>query len=490
MYKLKEISIANFKRFIAIILIFTTLLIPFQKPKEANAIVGVDDAVLIAGGLALLTALGYTISSTDSKMTADIGRTAADFFGGFIDWTGDKLVGDDSVVVKVTDNIANKVSWDQLQDCFGQPKTVSEMKSLPYGARYLQKAEGYIYGTVSIGVIATVQLKLFNNGALAKTVESKCNPDMYTLSAEKAGSQVGDTRGRLMFKANDIHTYGGFNEYIPDCTYTTFEIDVVDNTTGESLDLSLQEDYTLPYDGTQVIPPATLVDVAPGTTITIPKGTTVADIPKELTKPSDIPGVKSDTEASTDVPITGWDWLDSILNKILNGIRAIPSVLKDFIKSIPGLIVDGIGALIDGIAKLIADVIEGVKAIPGAITSGIDSVIEGIKAIPGAIATGIESVISALFVPTLSFSDSIDKLKSKLGMPTVTFPDFSKKEPLTFNLDFSINVFGKDIEANAPVTLDQPWWSVCREILLGMEMFYIIVFAYKKISALHGGDGE
>lgn len=131
-------------------------------------------------------------------------------------------------------------------------------------------------------------------------------------------------------------------------------------------------------------------------------------------------GYVNDKTATGDV-ITGWKWLDNILNAILDAILSIPVAIKD------------------GIASL--------------------------------------------FVPTLSFSDIIDTLKSKVGLSDFTMPSFGEKKPFVWSVKSDYLTFD--------LVLDQPYFPVCREIMLGFFVFVMIFWSWRKLSALFGGgDGS
>lgn len=417
----------NFKRFIVITCLVTFLFLPFSKPKQAKAIAGVDDAVVILG-LVFLSLAGYTIVANDDEMVKDIGRTVGEGLDGMWDIT----MGEDGFVATSLDWYADKFTESYIGKEFGTPKTVSKFEQFPYSTGI---APGNYYGQIDLVQNAKLKLEIYTNNVLTSTTEKSFTAGTWL----KIGTST--TNRYDVYRFNIVEGEPGtgiWNQYLYNDALKhdiakpiRIELTATDVITGNPITdgIGVKNEVTIPYDGTQVKAHDTPLEVPKGTTISVPQGVVdkvaSGSLPTTVEKVEDL-GVTVDKDVATDV-ITGWKWLDKILTKILDAILSIPGAIKD------------------GIASL--------------------------------------------FVPTLSFSDSIDKLKSKLGLPNVTFPNFSNKVPLSFTVDFQH--LGKYFEGyKFTVTLDQPWWPMLRAILLGFEMLGIIGFAYRKVTSLHGGEGD
>lgn len=417
----------NFKRFIVITCLVTFLFLPFSKPKQAKAIAGVDDAVVILG-LVFLSLAGYTIVANDDEMVKDIGRTVGEGLDGMWDIT----MGEDGFIATSLDWYADKFTESYIGKEFGTPKTVSKFEQFPYSTGI---APGNYYGQIDLVQNAKLKLEIYTNNVLTSTTEKSFVAGTWL----KIGTST--TNRYDVYRFNIVEGEPGsgiWNQYLYNDALKhdiakpiRIELTATDVITGNPITdgIGVKNEVTIPYDGTQVKAHDTPLEVPKGTTISVPQGVVdkvaSGSLPTTVEKVEDL-GVTVDKDVATDV-ITGWKWLDKILTKILDAILSIPGAIKD------------------GIASL--------------------------------------------FVPTLSFSDSIDKLKSKLGLPNVTFPNFSNKVPLSFTVDFQH--LGKYFEGyKFTVTLDQPWWPMLRAILLGFEMLGIIGFAYRKVTSLHGGEGD
>ena len=112
----------------------------------------------------------------------------------------------------------------------------------------------------------------------------------------------------------------------------------------------------------------------------------------------------------------------------------------------------------------------------------LTKILDAILSIPGAIKDGIAS----LFIPTLDLSDIGTALCDKFNIPTIDFPTFTDSSPLILDYDLSNVLPGFKIYK----PLDWEFFSTLRSWLLGLEVFIIIYFFGKKISALHGGSGD
>lgn len=100
--------------------------------------------------------------------------------------------------------------------------------------------------------------------------------------------------------------------------------------------------------------------------------------------------------------------------------------------------------------------------------------------------SALKDLLVFLFVPTLSIADTKQLFLDRLSVPVFSAPgDSLNKEPLTFT--FPVVVPGVN-STEVVVTLDQPWFPFIREIILGFISYLLVLFAYKKISSLSGGD--
>lgn len=99
----------------------------------------------------------------------------------------------------------------------------------------------------------------------------------------------------------------------------------------------------------------------------------------------------------------------------------------------------------------------------------------------------LRSLLVSLFVPSISLAQTKELIMQRLSLPIFSAPnDTLNKEPFTFT--FKLGSYENIDEAEIVVTLDQPWFVVIRELILGYLCYLAVLFAYKKISSLHGSD--
>lgn len=421
---LKKYKLGNFKRFIVITCLVTFLFLPFSKPKQAKAIAGVDDAVVILG-LVFLSLAGYTIVANDDEMVKDIGRTVGEGLDGMWDIT----MGEDGFVATSLDWYADKFTESYIGKEFGTPKTVSKFEQFPYSTGI---APGNYYGQIDLVQNAKLKLEIYTNNVLTSTTEKSFTAGTWL----KIGTST--TNRYDVYRFNIVEGEPGtgtWNQYLYNDAIKhdiakpiRIELTATDVITGNPITdgIGVKNEVTIPYDGTQVKAHDTPLEVPKGTTISVPQGVVdkvaSGSLPTTVEKVEDL-GVTVDKDVATDV-ITGWKWLDKILTKILDAILSIPGAIKD------------------GIASL--------------------------------------------FIPTLSLSDTLNVLKNKLGIPTLDLPNITSKKPFEFTIDLS----AIHSSYKGTVKLDQPWWPITRAVVLAFEMYCIYIFAYRKITALHGGEGD
>lgn len=409
-------------RFLCCFLIISFLFLPFSKPKQAKAIAGVDDAVVILG-LVFLSLAGYTIVANDDEMVKDIGRTVGEGLDGMWDIT----MGEDGFIATSLDWYADKFTESYIGKEFGAPKTVSKFEQFPYSTGI---APGNYYGQIDLVQNAKLKLEIYTNNVLTSTTEKSFTAGTWL----KIGTST--TNRYDVYRFNIVEGEPGsgiWNQYLYNDALKhdiakpiRIELTATDVITGNPITdgIGVKNEVTIPYDGTQVKAHDTPVEVPKGTTISVPKETVdkvaSGSLPTTIEKVEDI-GVTVDKDVAGDGVITGWKWLDKILTKILDAILSIPGAIKD------------------GIASL--------------------------------------------FVPTLSFSDIIDTLKSKVGLSDFTMPSFGEKKPFVWSVKSDYLTFD--------LVLDQPYFPVCREIMLGFFVFVMIFWSWRKLSALFGGgDGS
>lgn len=423
---------SNFKRFIIITCLVTFLFLPFSRPQKAHAFapaIPIAIAKLLPYvGASILALAGCSFIDTEASKYA--GQKLIDEYGDFILFEVDPWFGSPHWVKGSdmwNDDWADWTYNYRIDDSFVE-KFDSIIDSVPkdiVSAGISVVTGTYVDVTAEKPVIFKV---LENDGGTAtfyptKHIEDSSYIKKHSVATLEVGKQYrlrtqsfpgGTTNAYFVDVETGLNTLANLRIYNTSSSVCfddkiklevlkeiPFDSDTVAGASKDKLTTSLPVDSSMDISNVKEFP------------------LTADDVTAEN-------GYVSDKTATGDV-ITGWKWLDDILNAILDSILSIPGAIKD------------------GIASL--------------------------------------------FVPTLSFSDSIDKLKSKLGLPNVTFPNFSDKVPLSFTVDFQH--LGKYFEGyKFTVTLDQPWWPMLRAILLGFEMLGIIGFAYRKVTSLHGGEGD
>lgn len=98
----------------------------------------------------------------------------------------------------------------------------------------------------------------------------------------------------------------------------------------------------------------------------------------------------------------------------------------------------------------------------------------------------LKSLLISLFVPSVSLAETKELIMERLSLPIFSAPvENLNKEPFTFT--FPIGSFNGVNNSDIVITLNQPWFSVIRELILGYICYLAVLFAYKKISSLHNG---
>lgn len=341
---------ATYRRSLIIFILVTFLFLPFSKPKQAKAIAGVDDAVVILG-LVFLSLAGYTIVANDDEMVKDIGRTVGEGLDGMWDIT----MGEDGFIATSLDWYADKFTESYIGKEFGTPKTVSKFEQFPYSTGI---APGNYYGQIDLVQNAKLKLEIYTNNVLTSTTEKSFTAGTWL----KIGTST--TNRYDVYRFNIVEGEPGtgiWNQYLYNdalkhdiANPIRIELTATDVITGNPITdgIGVKNEVTIPYDGTQVKAHDTPVEVPKGTTISVPKETVdkvaSGSLPTTVEKVEDL-GVTVDKDVAGDDVITGWGWLDDILNSILDGIKAIPGAItgwfyarwqdivdiKDFVVSIP-----------------------------------------------------------------------------------------------------------------------------------------------------------
>lgn len=99
----------------------------------------------------------------------------------------------------------------------------------------------------------------------------------------------------------------------------------------------------------------------------------------------------------------------------------------------------------------------------------------------------LRSLLVSLFIPSISLADTKELIMQRLSLPIFSAPNETlNKEPFTFT--FNLGSYNDIDDTEIVVTLDQPWFSIIRELILGYVCYLAVLFAYRKISSLHGSD--
>lgn len=102
----------------------------------------------------------------------------------------------------------------------------------------------------------------------------------------------------------------------------------------------------------------------------------------------------------------------------------------------------------------------------------------------------ITAALESVFVPTLDFTASIAALQAKFPKFISLKPTLGDRAPLHLYADLSSSIGADSGVYVLDATLDQPWFAICREILLGFIVLGLVYFGYRKISDFFaGGDG-
>lgn len=191
-----------------------------------------------------------------------------------------------------------------------------------------------------------------------------------------------------------------------------------------------------------------------------------------------------------------WDFFEEILNGIKDKIGDVIDAINSLtwvdvisaITGVPSAILEGIADAL-GLEGLFTNVIDTIKSIPLSIYNLFDSILSGILDAINGIVDGIIDGLKKLFIPTLSFKDSIDTLKEKFILPKLSLPSSDiKKEPLKLNKTVDISILNQSYTID--ITLDQEWFPILREIMLGLMVLAIVFFAQRKTSAFFAGGDD
>lgn len=191
-----------------------------------------------------------------------------------------------------------------------------------------------------------------------------------------------------------------------------------------------------------------------------------------------------------------WDFFEEILNGIKDKIGDVIDAINSLtwvdvisaITGVPSAILQGIAEAL-GLEGLFSNVIDTIKSIPLSIYNLFDSILSSILDAINGIVDGIIDGLKKLFIPTLSFKDSIDTLKEKFVLPKLSLPSSDiKKEPLKLNKTVDISILNQSYTID--ITLDQDWFPILREIMLGLMVLALVFFAQRKTSAFFAGGDD
>ena len=406
-------------RSICIFLIFTILLVPFSRPKKANAslVVGIGVAAVTVVGSVILLLAGMSYSDSYSREAE--ARRLFEEHGDKIEFhfkgaAGDTWVTGDKIMLWDTwdGNWRYKEDFPNALDNFvaNTPVAGTSIVQMPYEVIEVpwRGSAGY-----NVQVIEEGSKPVLNcNGSNVDFKNANfqiINMDFY-INPVRCTTSVWDKPGDGSV----------FNIIVAGKEFTTIQTGSSVTIKAGNSNTVITKDYTLDY--TSVVDDAyskdRFISTFPANTSIDVSNVDAKTLPNVIAKDDVIPGVSVDTDTTV---ITGWKWLDNILEKILSAIRSIPS----------------------------------------------------------AIVGGIE----ALFIPTLSLSDVASMIYKKFNIPIIDFPNFSTSKPFVLDYDISSVLPGFKIYK----VLDWEIFSYLRTLSLGLEVFCLIYFFGKKISALHGG---
>ncbi|MDU7215839.1 hypothetical protein [Clostridium sp.] len=426
---LKKYKLGNFKRFIVITCLVTFLFLPFSRPQKAHAFapaIPIAIAKLLPYvGASILALAGCSFIDTEASKYA--GQKLIDEYGDFILFEVDPWFGSPHWVKGSdmwNDDWADWTYNYRIDDSFVE-KFDSIIDSVPKDI--VSAGISVVTGTyVDVTAEKPVTFKVLeNDGGTAtfyptKHIEDPSYIKKHSVATLEVGKQYrlrtqsfpgGTTNAYFVDVETGLNTLANLRIYNTSSSVCfddkiklevlkeiPFDSDTVAGASKDKLTTSLPVDSSMDISNVKEFP------------------LTADDVTAEN-------GYVSDKTATGDV-ITGWKWLDDILNAILDAILSIPVAIKD------------------GIASL--------------------------------------------FIPTLSLSDTLNVLKNKLGIPTLDLPNITSKKPFEFTIDLS----AIHSSYKGTVKLDQPWWPITRAVVLAFEMYCIYIFAYRKITALHGGEGD
>lgn len=211
------------------------------------------------------------------------------------------------------------------------------------------------------------------------------------------------------------------------------------------------EDYTKQWDKTNVGQQSIEVDGAKtGVDISAPiegSNSLTDDIvfPAGIEEGVEVPGLKINTGEGS--------------------IESAPDVTKDETLEHKGILQD----ILDWLGSLVLDLMDFLLNL-------LDKLIDMLK-----------SLLISLFVPSVSLAETKELIMERLSLPIFSAPIGNlNKEPFTFI--FNLGSYNDIDDTEIVVTLDQPWFSIIRELILGYVCYLAVLFAYKKISSLHGSD--
>lgn len=212
------------------------------------------------------------------------------------------------------------------------------------------------------------------------------------------------------------------------------------------------EDYTKQWDKTNVGQQSIEVDGAKtGVDISAPiegSNSLTDDIvfPAGIEEGVEVPGLKINTGEGS--------------------IESAPDVTKDETLEHKGILQD----ILDWLGSLVLDLMDFLLNL-------LDKLIDMLK-----------SLLISLFVPSVSLAETKELIMERLSLPIFSAPtdENLNKEPFTFI--FNLGSYNDIDDTEIVVTLDQPWFSIIRELILGYVCYLAVLFAYKKISSLHGSD--
>ena len=338
-------------RIILLSLVFNVFLLNFSPGKKAKGIALVDDIVII--GLALLAAGGVAVVASNEEMRNDIGQKAYETFEPFVDVF-------DTVNGKMI-KFKQDVTWDLVTEgfkYFSTPQQQVKEITFPYTDTIHSSSLGGfydngLYGTFSLKKGSKLTLTCGDITTSTKVADKDYTSCEFYIWYSRATNILNFNR----FRIEDVDTLTCLLEK----SYYADEYTLADEFTiacdGVATGTILTE---IPYDGTHV-DSSTWTDINSDSYVTVPTDVSIPDT--VLTNSSeDLKALDVDVVSSSEVgesDYTGWSWLDSLIRKIIDLLKGI----WNGILSIPGAIVNAINGVLDFLKTMVGSIVQGIGAL-------------------------------------------------------------------------------------------------------------------------------